>query len=87
MLRRTTMGRIAGAPSSGPASLDVRSGRLPIRDDSRRPAHRHDEKSFWTGLDGHVLSGELAQALNIPPPGVGLLVQRVASGSPTELWN
>jgi len=44
-----------------------------------------DEKSFWTGLDGHVLSGELAQALNIPPPGVGLLVQKVATGSPAEL--
>lgn len=44
-----------------------------------------DEKSFWTGLDGHILSGDLAQALNIPPPGVGLLVQRIAAGSPADL--
>jgi S1-C subfamily serine protease len=44
-----------------------------------------DEKSFWTGLDGHFLTGDLARALNIPPPGVGLLVQRIAAGSPAEV--
>ena len=43
-----------------------------------------DEKSFWTGLDGRILTGDLARALNIPPPGVGLLVQRIAAGSPAE---
>jgi serine protease Do len=44
-----------------------------------------EEKSIWTGLDGHILTGDLARALNIPPPGVGLLVQRIAAGSPAEL--
>jgi serine protease Do len=44
-----------------------------------------EDKSFWTGIDGHVLSDDLARALNIPPPGVGLLVQRIAAGSPAEL--
>lgn len=40
-----------------------------------------EQKSFWTGLDGYVLSGDLAKAFNVPQP-VGLLVQRVAEGSP-----
>jgi S1-C subfamily serine protease len=43
-----------------------------------------EKKSFWAGVDGYMLSGRLAQVLNVPPPGVGLLVQRVASGSPAE---
>ncbi len=40
-----------------------------------------EQKSFWSGMDGYVLSGDLAKAFNIPQP-VGLLVQRVAEGSP-----
>lgn len=44
-----------------------------------------DGKTFWAGLDGQVLSGDLARALNVPPPGAGLLVQRVAAGSPADL--
>jgi serine protease Do len=43
-----------------------------------------DQKSFWSGVDGYMLSGDLAQVFNVPPPGVGLLVQRLASGSPAE---
>jgi serine protease Do len=43
-----------------------------------------EQKSFWSGLNGYMLSGDLAQVLNVPPPGVGLLVQRVATGSPAE---
>jgi len=43
-----------------------------------------EKRSFWAGVDGYMLSGRLADALNVPPPGVGLLVQRVASGSPAE---
>ena len=40
------------------------------------------EKAFWSGLEGRFLSGDLARVFNVPPPGVGLLVQRVAAGSP-----
>ena len=43
-----------------------------------------EQKSFWSGLNGYTLSGDLAQVFNVPPPGVGLLVQRVAAGSPAE---
>ncbi len=43
-----------------------------------------EEKSFWSGLNGYMLSGDLAQVFNVPSPGVGLLVQRIASGSPAE---
>jgi len=43
-----------------------------------------EQKSFWSGLNGYMISGDLAQVFNIPPPGAGLLVQRVASGSPAE---
>lgn len=41
-----------------------------------------EERSVWHGLDGYLLSGELAHALNLPT--AGLLVQRVAHGSPAE---
>ncbi len=40
-----------------------------------------DEPTPWTGLDGYLLQGDVATALNIPG-GVGVLVQRVAAGSP-----
>jgi S1-C subfamily serine protease len=40
-----------------------------------------EEPTPWTGLDGYLLQGQLAAALNVPG-GVGILVQRVASGSP-----
>ncbi len=42
------------------------------------------ERSLWSGLSGTMVSGDLAQVFNLPPPGVGLLVQRIASGSPAE---
>lgn len=42
-----------------------------------------EQRSFWTGLEGFVLSGELAMVFNLPQP-VGLLVQRVAARSPAE---
>jgi len=44
-----------------------------------------EKKSFWTGVASQGLSGELARVFNVPPPGVGLLVQKVAAGSPAEL--
>jgi len=42
-----------------------------------------EQRSFWTGLSGYVLAGELARVFNIPQP-VGLLIQRVAKNSPAE---
>jgi S1-C subfamily serine protease len=43
-----------------------------------------EQRSFWTGLEGYVLSGELAKVFNLPQP-VGLLVQRIAARSPAQL--
>ncbi len=43
-----------------------------------------EERSFWSGLSGTLISEELAQILNLPPPGTGLLVERIATGSPAE---
>jgi S1-C subfamily serine protease len=43
-----------------------------------------EEKSFWSGLESRVLSADLASVFNVPPPGGGLLVERVAAGSPAE---
>jgi S1-C subfamily serine protease len=40
-----------------------------------------ERKSFWTGLDGYLLSGDLAKVFNLPQA-AGLLVQRVAERSP-----
>ncbi|MCA8982053.1 MAG: trypsin-like peptidase domain-containing protein [Planctomycetes bacterium] len=39
---------------------------------------------FWSGMDGIVVAGDLAAALNVPDGRVGLLVQRVADGSPSD---
>jgi S1-C subfamily serine protease len=40
--------------------------------------------SGWSGIEGYLLRGDLGRAFNVPAPGVGLLVQRVAAGSPAE---
>jgi len=40
-----------------------------------------EQKPFWSGVEGFLLRGDLARALNVPQP-AGLLVQRVAEGSP-----
>ena len=37
--------------------------------------------SFWTGVEGVLLTGPMARMLNVPQP-AGLLIQRVAAGSP-----
>jgi S1-C subfamily serine protease len=42
------------------------------------------EESAWWGMQGYFLHGDLAEYLNIPPPGVALLVQQVAANSPAE---
>ena len=46
-------------------------------------------RGVWTGLESMPLTGGLAALLNIPPPGGGILVQKVALGSLAEslgLW-
>jgi len=40
-----------------------------------------EEPSFWIGIDGHILTGQLAEAFNLPQE-MGILVQRVAENSP-----
>jgi S1-C subfamily serine protease len=42
-----------------------------------------EQRSTWTGIDAIFVEGEIADALNIPQ-GAGVLVQRVAAGSPAE---
>jgi len=39
-----------------------------------------ERPSFWSGLEGHLISGPIAQILNLPQP-QGYLVKRVARGS------
>jgi S1-C subfamily serine protease len=40
-----------------------------------------DQKPFWSGIEGILVKGDLARALNVSQPGA-LLVQRVAAESP-----
>lgn len=39
-----------------------------------------DRRAFWSGVDGFVVTGGLAKALNLPQPS-GFLVQRIGDGS------
>jgi S1-C subfamily serine protease len=39
-----------------------------------------DRRPFWSGIDGLLVTGDLAKALNLPQP-AGFLVQRVGDGS------
>ena len=43
-----------------------------------------EAKTFWTGVEGQIVGGELAEILNVPQP-AGFLVRTVAKGSPA--WN
>ena len=40
-----------------------------------------EQRSFWSGMSGVVVGGQVARALNLPQP-VGLMVQQVAGDSP-----
>jgi len=42
-----------------------------------------EEKSAWTGVEGYHLKGALARGLNLPQP-EGILVERIAAGSPAQ---
>jgi serine protease Do len=39
-----------------------------------------ERKPFWSGIDGLVVTGAMARALNLPQP-AGVLVQRIGNGS------
>jgi serine protease Do len=43
-----------------------------------------EERIFWSGLSGYLLSGPLAEIFNLPQRG-GIIVQKVASHSPAGL--
>lgn len=43
-----------------------------------------EQRSFWSGLEGRLLTDELADLLNLPPNATGYLVKTVAKGSPGE---
>jgi S1-C subfamily serine protease len=40
-----------------------------------------EQRSFWSGMSGVVISGRIARAPNLPQP-AGVMVQRVAANSP-----
>jgi len=42
-------------------------------------------RSFWGGLSGYFITRESAKLLNVPPPGEGMLIERVAKNSPAAL--
>jgi S1-C subfamily serine protease len=42
------------------------------------------KRSFWGGLEGQILSDELADLLNLPPGTTGYLIKSVAKGSPAD---
>jgi len=44
-----------------------------------------EQKSYWTGIEGLLVDGSLARALNLTQP-AGVLVQRVAEGSIAWRW-
>jgi S1-C subfamily serine protease len=41
-----------------------------------------ERRSFWSGISGYFISKDFSRVFNVPPPGVGMLVQRVATDSP-----
>ncbi len=43
-----------------------------------------ERRSFWSGLEGQLLSEALADIFNLPPRTVGFMVKTVAKGSPAE---
>ena len=43
-----------------------------------------EKRSVWGGLDGQILSDEMADLLNLPPGATGFLIKNVAKGSPAD---
>jgi S1-C subfamily serine protease len=44
-----------------------------------------EKPSFWSGLEGQLLSEEQADLLNLPPGNLGYLIKTVARNSPADL--
>jgi len=44
-----------------------------------------EKRSFWSGLEGMILSNELADLLNLPPKSSGYIIKTVAKGSPGDV--
>jgi serine protease Do len=43
-----------------------------------------EKRSFWSGLEGQVLTDAQADLLNLPPGSTGFVVKTIAKGSPAE---
>ena len=43
-----------------------------------------EKRSFWSGLEGQVLTDQQADLLNLPPGSTGFVVKTIAKGSPAE---
>ena len=43
-----------------------------------------EKRSVWGGLEGQMLSDEMADILNLPPGATGYLIKNVAKGSPAD---
>jgi serine protease Do len=43
-----------------------------------------EKRSFWTGLEGQVLTDAQADLLNLPPGSTGFIIKTIAKGSPAE---
>jgi S1-C subfamily serine protease len=43
-----------------------------------------EKRSFWSGLEGQLLTDSQADVLNLPPRKLGYIVKTVAKGSPAE---
>ncbi len=43
-----------------------------------------EHRSFWSGIEFHVISDALADVLNLPPNATGILLKTVAKGSPAD---
>jgi serine protease Do len=43
-----------------------------------------EKRSVWSGLEGQVLTDEVADLLNLPPGTTGFIVKTVAKGSPAD---
>jgi S1-C subfamily serine protease len=43
-----------------------------------------EKRSFWSGLEGQVLTDAQADLLNLPPGSTGFVIKTIAKGSPAE---
>ena len=43
-----------------------------------------EKRSFWGGIEGQLISEQMADLLNLPPGSLGYLIKTVAKGSPAD---